>query len=437
MFASLNTFLTIPVGGSSGYWLGVFSDSSNGTIANSVAIDSLGNMHVVGATQSGTIPSWQLIKLNNAGVIQWQRSLGNGSTSCNALGVALDPSNNVYVCGALQNAAETAGVAKYNSSGVLQWKAGLDTSGSDITYSIAYDSYNTTLYCSGIESSSGQQSLLFQINSSGSVLWKNRYSVGSFTALKSVSASTGGYCNAVGYSYQSGDYRIIFLQTDSNGNTQWQRELNNSSSNDQGNAIALDSSNNLYITGTNGNTNAENIYLVKYDSAGNFVWQRTLTSSGSIVDSGRGIAIDSSNNVYIIGYSQDVGTPPYAATLFLAKYNSSGVIQWQRTITTSNFGMYGESIKVDSLNNMYICGVTNAGPNSNAFIARLPSDGSLTGTYSVGGYSYTYAASSYTDSAASLSGGGGFLTKTTSSATAYTPTETDAVTTGTATITNI
>jgi len=377
--------LFTPVSISSGYWMGVFSDSSNGTIANSVAVDSSGNMYVVGATQTATTPIWQVIKLNNAGVIQWQRSLGNGSNATNAIGVALDPSNNVYVCGYMPAASEAVGVAKYNNSGALQWQVGIDSSGSDLAYSIAYDPYNATLYCSGTEGTSGQQSLLFRINSSGSVLWKNRYSVGSFTALRGVSASTGGYCNAVGYSYQSSDFRIIFLQTDSNGTTQWQRELNSASSNDQGNAIALDSSNNLYMVGINGNTNAENIYLVKYDSAGNFVWQRTLTSSGSITDSGRGIAIDSSNNVYIIGYSQDVATPPYAATLFLAKYNSSGVIQWQRTITTSGFGVYGDSIKVDSLNNMYICGSTNAGSNSNAFLARLPSDGSLTGTYSVGG----------------------------------------------------
>lgn len=436
MFASLNTFLTTPVGGSSGYWMGVFSDSSNGTTANSVTVDSSGNMHVVGATQAATTPIWQVIKLNNAGVIQWQRSLGNGSNATNAIGVALDPSNNVYVCGYIPAASEAVGVAKYNTSGVLQWQVGLDSSGSDLAYSIAYDAFNSTLYCVGTEGTSSQHSLLFKINTSGSVLWKNRYAIGSFTALQGVAASTGGFCNAVGYSYQT-DYRIIFLQTDSSGITQWQRELNSASSTDQGIDIALDSSNNLYMVGLNGSGNAENIYLVKYDSAGNFVWQRTLTSSGSIVDYGRGISIDSSDNVYIIGYSQDVATPPYVSTLFLAKYNSSGVIQWQRTITTSGSGLYGESIKVDSSNNIYIVGVTNAGSNSNAFLARLPSDGSLTGTYSVGGYSYTYAASSYTDSAASLSGGGGSLVQTTSSASVYTPTETDAATTGTVAITNI
>jgi hypothetical protein len=431
MFASLNTFLTTPVGGGGpAYWMGVVSNSTNFIEARSIATDSLGNIYIVGTVQISSTYNYQLVKLNKFGVIQWQKSLGASSQTCFGYGITLDPSNNVYVCGYILSVNYAVGVVKYNGSGVLQWQVGLTPAG--VGYSIAYDAYNSTLYCCGLE---GSSSLLFQINSSGTVLWKKRYGnsgTGETTVFRSVTASTTGTSNTVGY-YSSGTTNYVsFIQTDSSGNTQWSKYTLRSN-HDQGNAVALDSANNFYLTGYS-KFSTDDLYLAKANSSGILQWQRLLVSAPTIRNMyGQSIATDSSNNVYVLGYrTTGFGIPD---TLVLAKYNSSGAIQWQRQITTSGTQIIGYGIKIDSSGDMCICGAVFPSSTSNIFLARLPADGSGTGTYTIGGYSYTYDASSYTDSSGSSGSATLSLPEFTSGLTVTTPTLTDTATTGTAVIT--
>ena len=87
--------------------------------------------------------------------------------------------------------------------------------------------------------------------------------------------------------------------------------------------------------------------------------------------------------------------------MIIAKYDTSGTIQWQRSIRSTGYDtLY--SISVDTAGSIYVCGYSTVSSITSTFIAHLPTDGSKTGTYSVGGYSFTYAASSLTDSSTSL-----------------------------------
>ena len=107
------------------------------------------------------------------------------------------------------------------------------------------------------------------------------------------------------------------------------------SSGEVGYGVTVDSSGNIYVTGyttggLDGNTNSggRDLFLVKYNSSGVKQWTQQLgTSSG---DSGRGVMVDSSNNIYVTGYTEgglDGNTSSGERDLFLVKYNSSGVKQ--------------------------------------------------------------------------------------------------------------
>jgi hypothetical protein len=89
-------------------------------------------------------------------------------------------------------------------------------------------------------------------------------------------------------------------------------------SNSKGFAITLDSSDNIYITGTI----SGDIGLVKYDSAGVEQWVRTWGGSNSEV--GNGVALDSSGNIYIVGSTKSYGADNY--DVCLVKFDSSGVL---------------------------------------------------------------------------------------------------------------
>ena len=126
---------------------------------------------------------------------------------------------------------------------------------------------------------------------------------------------------------------------------------------DEARGVAIDSNNNVYITGKL----SSGAFLVKYDSSGITQWTQLLSTSS--YDYARGVAIDSNNNVYITGYGSD--------NAFLVKYDSSGIKQWTQLLGTSSFDIVAYGVATDSNNNVYITGYTNI----NAFLAKYDSSG--------------------------------------------------------------
>jgi hypothetical protein len=119
---------------------------------------------------------------------------------------------------------------------------------------------------------------------------------------------------------------------------------------------------------------------------------------GTTYEHGNGISVDASGNVYIVGF---VNSPGGAGStdVLIAKYNTSGVLQWQRSLGGGSADV-GNGISVDSSGNVYITGRTNSqGAGSyDVLVTKLPANGGLTGIYG----SLTYSARTLTDSARTL-----------------------------------
>src|SRR5262249_19336570 len=140
-------------------------------------------------------------------------------------------------------------------------------------------------------------------------------------------------------------------------------------------ATALDSNGNVfltgYFTGTNsfGPTNLissglDDIFVVKYDAAGNFLLARR--AGGNSYDRGLCIAADASGNVFVTGLFQ--GTASFGPTnltrsgqsdIFIAKYNPAGNLIWARKAGGNDFDE-AHAIAVDSQGNAYITGYFDA-----------------------------------------------------------------------------
>ena len=375
------------------------------TYGTSVSVDTDGNIYVCGYSGSGS--DIQLAKYNSSGAIQWQETLNN---SGNGYGIAVDSSNNVYVCG-ISYASGNADIqiVKCNSSGVIQWQRQLGNAGySDVGYGIAVDSSSNVYVCG----SSDLNILIVKYNSSGAIQWQRKLSATNSNAGRSVSVDTSGNVYVCGSSNATGAYLFIIAKYDSSGVIQWQRRFGAGGGSNFGLGVSTDSSGNVYVCGSSDAVSGnQDTIIAKYDSSGVIQWQRRLASSGN--DYGYGVSIDSSNNVYVCGIAQ--GTS--AVMVQIVKYDASGVIQWQRQLGNAN-GNNGYGIAIDTKGHIYVCGNTIPnGSYNNLLIAKLPSDGTLTGTYTVGGYSFTYSASSLTDASTSLTEAAATLTDSASTLT--------------------
>ncbi len=221
-----------------------------------------------------------------------------------------------------------------------------------------------------------------------------------------------------------GNSDTLLAKYNSSGTIQWQRILGGTGA-EPGKSVSLDSSSNVYLFGYTGSQGAggRDFLLVKYNSSGTLQWQRILGGTGG--DSGLSISFDSDDNAYVLGYSDSSGAG--SNDFLFAKYNSSGTIQWQRTLGGTGSDL-GKSVKIDSLNNLLISGGTaSTGEGGNdVLFGKLPNDGSLTGTYSLDGVDIVYAASSLTAATSTLTAATSTLTSSTSTLTAATSTLTAA-----------
>jgi len=181
---------------------------------------------------------------------------------------------------------------------------------------------------------------------------------------------------------------------------------------DYGTAICTDANGISYVTGvfesssiTFGNTTltnigSVNIFIVKYDAAGNVLWAKREGRNG--IDLSSGICSDVNGNFYLIGSSTS-DTLTFGNTVltytggkytsFVVKYDSMGNVLWAKRVNNSSYDTYGQAINVDVNGNCYIAGeftghstkignttLTNADVSGNTrdiFVAKYDSVGNL------------------------------------------------------------
>jgi len=240
----------------------------------------------------------------------------------------------------------------------------------------------------------GNKAGVMKVNSSGATQWQslmNNPGGLDNTQADCITTDSSNNVYFAGYAYDSG-FTMLVGKFDSSGTAQWVSRLRSTPSSfyaGWGRGVGTDSSGNVYVA-SQAVTNTTNI--CKFNSSGAIQWIRNFgTGSGSFVEP-RDIAVDSSGNSYtLIGSGE----------LYIVKYNSSGVIQWQRRLQCSPntyFQPQGITLNADGTI-FYINSRPNGDVNEN-ICAKLPVDGSKTGTYTVSAYTYIYSVSSLADAAA-------------------------------------
>jgi hypothetical protein len=323
--------------------------SDNG---KSIEIDLVGNIYIVGnfnetATfENITISSKGssdifVAKYDTDGLLNWVKS-GGGTAFDNGNGIAVDLSGNVYITGSFQGAADfgignisSVGsadmfVAKYSVNGNLQWLqsgGGLSFDvGSDITIDSFGDIYvigsygsTATFGSASITSLGNSDVFLAKYSSTSTLQWVRSGGGSSDDSGRSIATDMSGNIFIVGFfnnsttftsNTVSGSNHSLYLTKYSrNGTVQWVVAENVSTSYLGGGfRLATDIKGNCYVTGSVCNSTAFgsmnlagicDAFVVKYSDSGNLIWKKAV--GGPEYDNGKGIALDSSSGIYIVG----------------------------------------------------------------------------------------------------------------------------------------
>ena len=414
--ATEKKFLMAAAGGASGgvqaeFWINVRGGAGS-DYGYGVAADSLDNIIVTGrdASSGAQGDDCLIAKYNSSGALQWGRTLG-GTGADYGQGVAIDSLDNIIIAG--YTASDGAGssdflIAKYNSSGALQWDRTLGGTGNDIGQDVAIDSSDNIIVIGYITSdgAGGYDCLIAKYNSSGVLQWDRTLGGTGTDVGQDVAIDSSDNIVIAGYTASdgAGGNDVFIAKYNSSGVLQWDRTLGGTGS-DVGQSVAIDSSDNIVIAGyTNSDGAGSNdILIAKYNSSGVLQWDRTLGGTGN--DLGYEVDVDSSDNIIVTGRVDSDGANNY--DLLVAKYSSSGVLQWDRTLGGAGTDV-GLGVTIDSSDNIIVTGYTDSGGagGNDIIIAKLPSDGSLEGTYGP----LTYADAVLTDAEAVLTDAAAVLT---------------------------
>jgi hypothetical protein len=384
-----------------------------------IAFDSSGNAYVTGQTASANFPGSsstnKLLGTTNAFVTKISptgSSLvysvyvgGSGSDSGN--GIAVDASGDVFVTGGtsstnfpvmpnpgafqttLKGTTGNAFVFELGTSGAITFSTYLGGTGTDTALGIALAS-NGDVYVVGKTSSTNFPTLNFIQGSLG----------------------TGNTDDGFVTRLNSSGTALVYSTY-----------LGGSATGDAANAVAVDSSDNAYVTGqtynstfptttgafqrtcgscSNGNSN---VFVTVINAAGtNYIYSTFLGGSGS--DEGNGIAVDSSGSAYVTGattssdFPHTTGAFGGSTDAFVTKFNSTGTAPLAYSTFIGGSAVdAGAGIALDGMNNAYVTGTTGSsnfptvnptqsafgGGQSDAFVSEVGAVGSLVFSTYLGG----------------------------------------------------
>ena len=350
-------------------WVRRYNGPGNlGDLAYAIAVDGSNNVYVTGwSWGSGTDYDYATIKYYSNGDTAWVRRYnGPANSDDEASAIAVDGSNNVYVTGHSQGSGTGWDYAtiRYYPNGDTAWVRrynGPDNDWDD-AYAIAVDGSNN-VYVTGNSYGSGTSVDYATIKyySNGDTAWVRRYNgpANSSDYVFAIAVDGSGNVYVSGYSGGSGtsqDYATIKYYPD--GDTAWVRRYNGpGDTSDYASAIAVDGSNNVYMTGRSyGSGTSVDYATIKYYPNGDTAWVRRYNGLANSSDYVFAIAVDGSNNVYVTGYSLGTGTDYDYATV---KYYPDGDTAWVRRYNgPANSGDGAYAIAIDGSNNVYVTGIS-------------------------------------------------------------------------------
>jgi gliding motility-associated-like protein len=382
-----------------------------------------------------------ITKLDASGNFVWAKAIG-GALKDNSYGLALDPTGNIYVTGSFNGTSDfdpstalfnrtSAGatdifILKLDNNGDFVWARSIGGNSfyGDESYSIATDAagnvFTTGYFTEKVDFDPGagvfnldfsngsctncSQIFISKLDTNGNFVWAKRGGGFGNSSGYGVSVDPSGNVLTTGYFWSNafgapatGVQDIFIAKHDNNGNQLWAKAFGDAtdiSSHEKGYAITTDATGNVYATGRYENitdfdpgagvsnltsVNKMDIFVLKLDDSGNFVWAKSMggVNSGALRDVGLAIDVDASGNVYTAGAFSDTGDfdpgsgvfnlTASIGAIFISKLDVNGDFLWAGSMDGGTGSDVGYSLVVQGTDNIYTAGSFSGGSTSNPF----------------------------------------------------------------------
>jgi uncharacterized delta-60 repeat protein len=345
---------------------------NNRDVGRSITVDVDGNVYVTGESYGSGDYDIATVKYNSVGVQQWAvRYNGPANGADGSSAITVDTSGNVYITGYSDGDASPAFrqddyvTIKYNSSGTADWVIRYNGPGNfhDTPNAIAVDK-NNNVYVTGGSSGVGTRYdyATIKYDYTGNQLWVESYNgPANFDDIANAivvddSGNVFVTGSSDGTSLDNSDFATIKYNTD--GMQLWLARYDGPGGADDAYSMALDGNGSLYVTGESKNPVVQTTYdylTIRYNEVnGDSLWTARYNGPAGGNDIPLSVIQGNSGNVYVTGYSDGGGSGNDYATL---KYNNTGQEEWLiRFNGAGNGSDIANTVRVDTMGNVYVTG---------------------------------------------------------------------------------
>ena len=322
-----------------------------------------------------------VLKFDTTNQLQWQKTYG-GSDDDRGTDIIQTTDGGYAVIGKSKSGdldvSENAGyddfwMIKLDGNGSILWEYSFGYAGSDVPYSVIQTNDNGYLVSGVLDvtASNGQGDRVsssqrrhaggdywvIKLNANGIKEWSNYYG-GSFTdtAYDAIQTEDNGYIivgssdsNDVDVANNKGSYDFWVIKISNTGDLVWEKSFGGSEI-DEARAISNTADGDYLVVGDTRSANidvsqnrgAADLWMIKINSEGSLIWEKTL--GGTSFDVGRSVSKTQDNGFLIAGSSRssdgDLRNNKGQNDALILKINSSGDLEWQKTIGGSEVDFF-------------------------------------------------------------------------------------------------